>query len=175
MDWSAKKYMEEKIYFSLVQPTSNTRFMFRSQHASNGEYVLGKLNVSDDITFELYENALKKQIDGIFDTDGYLINDAVTDQSIYTYYYRNQYLVYQYQTDSFLEEKNIDTTSIAKIKITTQKNGEVTMNAPPQKVNSSTYAYNKLLYIKSELMGKNEPPSMWNQASIIDVYNYNKN
>lgn len=30
MDWSAKKYMEEKIYFSLVQPTSNTRFMFRS-------------------------------------------------------------------------------------------------------------------------------------------------
>ncbi|MEG1026171.1 MAG: hypothetical protein RSF34_16975 [Flavobacterium sp.] len=59
--------------------------------------------------------------------------------------------------------------------MTTLANGERKMGAPPQKVNSKTYVYDGLLYVKSELMGTNEPRSMWNQASIIDVYAYNKN
>lgn len=173
-NWSATKYMEKKVYFSLLQPNSGENLIFRSQHSSNGEHVLGKLHVQNDVTFKLYKSALKKQIDGVFDTDGQLVTDALTGQSIYTYYYRNQYLAYQPQADTFLEGKTIDTTSIAKIKVTTLKNGEITMNAPPQKVNSNTYAYNNLLYVKSELMGKNETRSMWAQASIIDVYDYNK-
>src|SRR5690606_19846565 len=71
--------------------------------------------------------------------------------------------------------KTIDTTTLAKIEVTTLAGGEKKMGAPPHKVNSKTYAYNGLLYIKSELLGKNEPKSMWKQASIIDVYDYNKN
>lgn len=173
--WYAHKYMEEKIYFSLLAPTENDHFLFRSQRANTGEHVLGKLQVNDTSTFELYDNALQKQIDGIFDTDGQLVTDVKTQQGIYTYYYRNQYLVYHQQNNSFTQGKTIDTTTLAKIEITTLSNGETTMNAPPQKVNSKTYAYNGLLYVKSELLGKNEPKSMWKQASIIDVYDYNKN
>src|SRR5690606_18981031 len=84
-------------------------------------------------------------------------------------------LVYQPQINQFTQGKTIDTTTLAKIQITELADGSRKMGAPPQKVNSKTYAYNGLLYIKSELLGKNEPKSMWNQASIIDVYNYNKN
>jgi len=174
-DWTATKYMEEKVYFSLLQPLENNAFLFRSQRAANGEHVLGRLDVSDSTTFELYDEALQKQIDGVFDTDGQLVTDAKTNQGIYTYYYRNQYLVYQSLANRFVTGKTIDTTSLAKIEVTTLANGEKKMGAPPQKVNSKTYAYNGLLYIKSELMGKNEPRSMWKQASIIDVYDYNKN
>lgn len=174
-DWTATKYMQEKIYFSLLQPLENNSFLFRSQRAVNGEHVLGKLNVNDSSSFELYDNALQKQIDGVFDTDGQLATDARTNQGIYTYYYRNQYMVYKPQENQFVRGKTIDTTTLAKIKVTTLANGEKKMGAPPQKVNSKTYAYNGLLYVKSELMGKNEPRSMWNQASIIDVYDYNKN
>ena len=174
-NWIANKYMQEKVYFSLVQPMENNAFLFRSQRAANGEHVLGRLQVSDSTSFEIYDEALQKQIDGVFDTDGQLVTDAKANQGIYTYYYRNQYLVYQPQANQFTQGKTIDTTSLAKIEVTTLANGERKMGAPPQKVNSKTYAYNGLLYVKSELMGKNEPKSMWKQASIIDVYDYNKN
>jgi len=174
-NWIATKYMEEKVYFSLLQPLENNAFLFRSQRASNGEHVLGRLDVSDSTTFELYDEALQKQIDGVFDTDGQLVTDAKTNQGIYTYYYRNQYLVYQSLANRFVTGKTIDTTSLAKIEVTTLASGEKKMGAPPQKVNSKTYTYNGMLYIKSELMGTNEPRSMWKQASIIDVYDYNKN
>jgi len=174
-DWIATKYMQEKVYFSLVQPMESSSFLFRSQRAANGEHVLGRLDVKDSTSFKLYDDALQKQIDGVFDTDGQLVTDAKTNQGVYTYYYRNQYLVYQPQVNRFVTGKTIDTTSLAKIEVTTLANGEKKMGAPPQKVNSKTYAYNGLLYVKSELMGTNEPRSMWKQASIIDVYDYNKN
>ena len=87
----------------------------------------------------------------------------------------NQYLVYQALSNTFTKGKTIDTTTLAKIQITQLDNGDRKMSAPPHKVNAKTYAYNGKLYIKSELLGKNEPKSMWNQASILDVYDYNKN
>ena len=174
-DWNATKFMEDKIFFSLLEPMKDDSFIFRSQRASTGEHVLGKLKVTDTTTFELYNHALQKQIDGVFDTDGQLITDTKTNQGIYTYYYRNEYLVYQPQTNQFIKGKTIDTTTLAKIEVTQLADGTKKMGAPPQKVNAKTYAYNRKLYIKTELLGKNEPKSMWNQASIIDVYNYNKN
>ncbi|SFN90922.1 Methylamine utilisation protein MauE [Paenimyroides ummariense] len=173
--WKALKFMETKIFFSKLQPIDNNSFLFRSEKADSGENVLGKITVSNSTTFELYDKVLKKQIDGIFDTDGHLITDSKTKQAIYTYYYRNQYLVYENKYNYFKSGKTIDTTTLAKIEVKTLANGERKMGAPPQKVNSRTYAYDKLLYVKSDLMGKNEPRSMWNEASIIDVYNYSKN
>ena len=174
-DWYAHQFMNENIYFSLLQPVTENTFLFRSQRASNGEHVLGKLKVTDSVSFELYDHALQKQIDGVFDTDGQLVIDNKNNIAIYTYYYRNQYLVYQLNHNQFRYGKTIDTTSIAKIEISTLADGSKKMSAPPHKVNARTYAFNGLLYIKSELLGKNEPKSMWNQASIIDVYDYNKN
>ena len=171
-NWYAHKFMTETIYFSLLQPITENTFLFRSQRASTGEHVLGKLTVNDSTAFELYDNALQKQIDGVFDTDGQLVVDAKTNEGIYTYYYLNQYLVYQPQTNQFTKGKTIDTTILAKIEVTQLADGTKKMGAPPQKVNAKTYAYNGKLYIKSELLGKNERREMWNQASTIDVYNY---
>ncbi|WP_430613198.1 MauE/DoxX family redox-associated membrane protein [Flavobacterium sp. JP2137] len=175
-DWKTKKYMQTKIYFSLVQPLSDSIFLFRSQYAKNGEHVLGQLKISpnNDSAFELYENILQKQIDGLFDTDGQLVVDTKTNQGIYTYYYRNQYMVYHPKINIFSSGKTIDTTSVALIQVTKLANGERKMNAPALKVNNKIYAYSGLLYVNCGLLGQNEPKSMWNQASIIDVYDYNK-
>lgn len=171
----AHKFMTQNIYFSLLEPINNQEFLFRSQRASTGEHVLGKLTVNDTTTFKLYDTALQKQKDGVFDTDGQLVVDNKTSQGVYTYYYRNQYLVYQPQSNTFIKGKTIDTTTLAKIEVTQLADGTKKMGAPPQKVNAKTYAYDGKLYIKSELLGKNEPQNMWKQASIIDVYDYNKN
>src|SRR5690606_7680701 len=46
VNWYAKKFMEDKIYFSLLQPIKDDSFVFRSQRASTGEHVLGKLKVT---------------------------------------------------------------------------------------------------------------------------------
>lgn len=173
--WTANKFMEGTVYFSLLQPFENNRFLFRTQRATNGELVLGRMSVSDSTIFELLENALQKQIDGVFDTDGQLIYDQKTEQIIYLYSYRNQYLVYETADDTFKLGKTIDTTNVAKIEVVTLADGEKKLAAPPQKVNSIASAYNGLLYVKSELMGKNEPRKMWKQTSIIDVYDYNAN
>src|SRR5690606_297511 len=109
----------------------------------------------------------------VLETRRLIITESKTNQDNYTYYYRNQYLVYQPQTNQFTQGKTIDTTTVAKIQVTELADGTRKMGAPPQKVNAKTNAYNGLLYIKSELLGKNEPKSMWKQASIIDVYDYN--
>lgn len=173
-NWKAHKFMTEKIYFSLLRPVSAHEFLFRSQRAFNGEHILGKL-YTVNTRFELYDHVLQKQIDGVFDTDGQLITDPVTNQGIYTYYYRNEYKVYQPGKNDFSSGKTIDTTSIAQLHLAQLPNGTRKLGAPPYKVNSQTYAFNGLLYIHSEQMGKNELKRIWNQAIIVDVYDYNLN
>lgn len=175
LNWTAVEQMRGDVYFSLIVPIDENHFIFRSQRSSNGEHVLGMLSFDDNLSFQLYDNALQKQIDGVFDTDGQLISDSSTQKGIYIFNYRNQYLVYEPTQNAFIEGKTIDTTSLAKIKVTELANGERRMSAPPQKVNAKNYAYNGLLYIKSELMGKNEARDIWRNSSIIDVYDYSKN
>lgn len=173
-NWKARKFMTEKIYFSLLRPVSPNEFLFRSQRAFNGEHILGKLHTVNT-RFELYDHVLQKQLDGIFDTDGQLITDPVTNQGIYTYYYRNEYKVYQPGKNDFSSGKTIDTTGTAQLHLAQLPNGTRKMDTPPYKVNSQTYAFNGFLYIHSEQMGKNEPKRIWNQAIIVDVYDYNLN
>lgn len=171
-NWNGNKFMQGNVYFTALQPISNNKFIFRSQKATNQELVLGKLTVGDSLTYELLDHALEKQIDGIFDTDGQLIIDSKNNQSIYTYYYRNQYIVYDPSTHLISKGNTIDTVSTAQIQVTSLKNGEKKLSAPPQRVNSQTYSYDSLLYIHSSIIGKNERREMWNQSSTIDVYNY---
>src|SRR5690606_33812849 len=127
---------------SLLQSMTDDSFLFRSQRASTGEHVLGRLQIKDSTTFELYDDALQKQIDGVFDTDGQLVTDLKNNQRIYTYYYRNQYLVYQPQSTQFTQGKTIDTTTVAKIQVTELADRTRKIGAPPQKINANTSAYN---------------------------------
>lgn len=173
-NWSAKKIIDIEPYFSMIQPFAKNSFLFRTQLKATRTNVLGRLLITDTISYELFDTVLEKQLDGIFDTDGQLVKDSQTKQVLYTYYYRNEYLVYDNLNNSFTRAHTIDTTRIAKIQVTQLSNGDRKMSAPPYKVNSKMYAYDQKLYIRSELLGKNEPKDMWKQASIIDVYNYNK-
>lgn len=173
-NWKVYKN-NSKHYFSIIEPVDSQKDILRSQLATNGELVLGQINDTLKDKIDIYNNALKKQIDGVFDSDGFLTVDRRTKQAIYTYYYRNQYIVLDNESIRFKTGKTIDTTTYAKIQVIKLTDGSIKMSAPPHKVNARTYAFNGLLYIKSELLGKNEPKSMWNQASIIDVYDYNKN
>ncbi|UPT69973.1 MAG: hypothetical protein M0D53_12635 [Flavobacterium sp. JAD_PAG50586_2] len=116
---------------------------------------------------------LQKQIDGRFDTDGVLSYDGYTNQLVYIYYYRNQYIVADSKLNLIHRGNTIDTTTRAKIKVAFIKDrNEKKFSAPPMTVNKNAYAYKGLLFVNSALMGRYESEKMWKQASIVDVYDY---
>lgn len=113
---------------------------------------------------------LKKQFDGILCTDGDLAFSKEYSRIIYTYRYRNQFLVLDTLLNIVLEGKTIDTTSVAKITVSEQ-DGKINMSKPPLIVNKRIDVDGKYLFVNSNLVAKNELESESRNGSVIDVYN----
>ena len=65
----------------------------------------------------------------------------------------------------------IDTTSQAKIKVTYVKHrNQKKFSAPPQMVNRISALHNNLLFVNSTLPGRFDVKKVWDQSSVIDVY-----
>jgi len=126
----------------------------------------------DDLDVKLAPNLLTKQIDGYFDTNGILQYNSFLKRIIYTYYYRNQYVV---ATPSLLPEptgKTIDTVSIARIKVAYSEGDKIgKLASPPYIVNKGVSTFGKYLFINAAMTGRFEPVAMWKRASVVDVYN----
>jgi len=150
-------------------PLSSTTFLFRciDNYRQN---VLVKLQTSGKI--KTVTGLLKKQIDGLFCTDGQLIKVPNSNKVFYTYYYRNQFVCADTNLNLIYRGKTIDTNSYAKIKIAkiSSKN-QLTLAAPPVYVNKHSCANDKYLFIHSGLKSDNETDRMHNDAAAIDVYN----
>lgn len=172
-DWKASLLWKSNTYFSHPQIVDSTTIAFRSQ-TNTGKSTVGLLNFKAD-TAIYGRNILQPQIDGNFDSDGSLHYDPKTKQFAFLYRYRNQYIV----ADSMMHVKyrgnTIDTISKAQISIAEVKSrGEKKMSKPPLLVNKGSAVDNGLLFVNAGLVGRYEPESMWNDASIIDVYNLKK-
>lgn len=170
-DWKAAVWMDGNAYFTHALPIDDKKMVIRAISSTTGENVLGMLLKTDKIEVKLKDNLLVKQLDGIYDTDGMLLYNSQLHKVIYTYYYRNEFLV----ADSLLNLNyvghTIDTTSHAKIKVTYIKSHKLSkLSSPPHVVNKNTATYGKYLFVNATLMGKYEPEEMWDVASIIDVY-----
>lgn len=169
--WKAKQITGVKYGFSNPIFTDSISTAFRT-HKKNLESVLGTSTFNSS-RVNLNPALLQKQIDGIFDTDGILNYDPYTNQLVYLYYYRNQYIVTDSKLNLIHRGNTIDTTTKAKIKVAFIKDRNVKkFTAPPLIVNKNAYAYQGLLFVNSALMGKFEDEKMWRQASIVDVYDY---
>lgn len=157
-------------YFSQLALLDTNKFALRTQSSATKEFTIAFLNLSDSIKVKLYPEILKKQIDGVFDVDGNLITDRHTNDLIYIYTYRNQFIVMDEQFNINRTLNTIDTTSIAQIKTTKLPDGRHKMNAPPVKVNRRAVAYNGLLFNQSDLKGRHESRKSWEKAKVVDVY-----
>ena len=172
-DWKASLLMYGKAYFSLIEPINSKTFVFRAVSSTAHKNVLGTLKTKGGTTVKLRDNLLKRQIDGLFDTDGMLLYNEQLQKVIYTYYYRNQYLI----TDSHLNldyvGHTIDTTSRAQIKVAyIHSRKQSKLSEPPLLVNKGTSTYGNYLFVNAGLIGLYEPEEMWRKASIIDVYDF---
>lgn len=153
---------------------SNT-VAFRT-HNTKTESVLGMRIFNKKDSSWVNPALLQKQIDGIFDVDGTLMFDNETNKIVYLYRYRNQYIVTDSRLNLIIRGKTIDTIAKAQIKVAYNKDrNETKLAAPPLSVNKSGALNRGLLFVNSALIGKFEDAKMWNQASVIDIYDINKN
>jgi len=126
---------------------------------------------SDSKGFKLGNTLLKKQVDGIFCTDGNLIKTPDSKRLFYVYYYRNQFLCSDTSLNLLYGGKTIDTNTHAKIKVSYIKSSnQTTLSSPPVYVNKQAAANNRFLFIVSGLRADNEKGSLLDDFSTIDVY-----
>ncbi|MNS50998.1 hypothetical protein D3C72_836610 [compost metagenome] len=174
-DWKAKVVSEKKFYFSEIIFINEKQLAFRTQKPPTGENILGIANSNDSLPIKYNPLVLQKQKEGIFDTDGTLQYSTTLRKFIYTYYYRNQYII----TDENLVVEHrgntIDTTTRAKLKVVKLKqSGDTKLAAPPYMVNRHTTVRGNLLFVNSLLRGKYEGNDVWKHATVVDVYDISK-
>ena len=176
-DWKLNHQMQGVPYFTLAEPMDSSSITFRS-NTKNMANILGVYNENKKPQIKFKNTLLQKQIDGFFDTDGMLLYDEELQRQVYLYFYRNQYIIADKGGELIHRGHTIDTISKAQIKVaylTKDKQNERTMKAPPLTVNAHAAIYRNLLFINSRIKGKFEDDTLWEQASIIDVYDINKN
>lgn len=174
--WKSTIENKPKAFFSLAVPIDSVTFTIRARDSRTNENILGILKIGDSSSIELSQDLLVKQIDGIFDTDGTIIYNKQLDRIIYTYFYRNQFIVVDNKLKTDFTGNTIDTISQAQIKVSyvSSKNASK-LSAPPLVVNKSTATYGNYLFVHSGLMGQFEPKDTWRKSSVIDVYDLIKN
>ena len=173
-NWKATQIQGNKTYFSSFEPIDSTAAIFRGKSLKTGQSILGSMTFSDKKTKVQYsEGLLQKQIDGIFDCDGILHYNPEIQKLVYSYYYRNQFIVADKTMKLSYRGNTIDTTTKAKIKISTLSNGDRKMAVPPLIVNKLTSTSGNQIFVNSNLRGRFESLNLWKQTSVIDVYNLN--
>jgi len=171
-DWKAKLRLNSGQYFSQLEPIDSVNLAIRFMQPKTGENIVGKINLADTVNTKYNLALLQKQFDGIFDTDGSLMVNNYLNKIVYTYRYRNQFIVSQPNLNINYRGNTIDTITHAQIKLIQLKNGKgKTFAKPPLIVNKISTVDGKLLYVNSALPGQYETEELWKTASIIDVYN----
>ncbi|ASE62027.1 tellurium resistance protein TerC [Chryseobacterium indologenes] len=172
-DQNAKTISFNDAFFTQFVPIDSTKFALRTLSRKTKELTLALLDINADPKIKLYPTILEKQVDGVFDVDGGLISNNNTEDLVYIYNYRNQFISLDNKLNVLRRLNTIDTTTHVKIQTTVMKDGRHKFSAPPFKVNSRTIANRNLLFIQSDLMGKHESRESWKRAKIIDVYKAN--
>ncbi len=175
-DWKGKPIYNGTTKFSVYEVIDTARFTVRALDTKTGANYLALIDIEQNKTISPNHDLLEKQIDGVFDTDGLLNYNAKLNASLYTYFYRNQYLLTKPAFDSIVRHNTIDTLKLADLKFAFLNHGQTKKLATqPEKINTYAATAGNYLYIKSKRLGKYDRPEMVEQASIIDVYRLDNN
>lgn len=169
-DSLTKTISHRDAYFTQLVVLDSSRFAIRTQNRHNQQYTLASLDLSTNPKLKMESSILEKQLDGVFDSDGKLIGSRGVQQLIYTYSYRNQFIVMDHYLGVVKRLNTIDTTRWANIETRQLSDGKHKMTAPPLIVNKATTANGDLLFNESNLMGKHESAKAWKNAAVVDIY-----
>ncbi|WP_312297843.1 MauE/DoxX family redox-associated membrane protein [Chryseobacterium sp.] len=160
-------------FFSQLEIIDSNKIAIRTLSSQTRNLTLGTIlinhNGKNQVT--LHPDLLEKQLDGFFDSDGYLSSDPIRPTVSYIYSYRNQFLVMNHSMHLIHRWRTIDTTKIAQIKVTSLSNGKSKMSKPALKVNGHAIVYRGLLFNPARLRGRHESLNRWKESKVIDIYN----
>lgn len=132
------------------------------------DFLKGKIN---------YTYVLKKQVDGVYDTDGLLKFDPETSKLFYMFFHRGEFLCFDTTLSLQYKAKTVDTVTKASITVTkVDKTAEKKtrsswiMANPPKPVNRAITIYKKRVYVCSGIKSDNETSSDYEKNQIVDVY-----
>lgn len=166
-DWHAEPYWPANAYFQDILPLTPNSFFIRSLRYPSRENTLGKI-VGEEVY--LLPDILEKQVDGIFCTDGTMLYNATRHELLYTYRYRNEWIVMDTLLRVLYRHHTIDPTVRVRMRVDTLPNGATTLATPSETVNKTTSTWGDLLFVQSMLLAKNEVSEAHRQANVIDVY-----
>lgn len=176
LDWKAVTRIEGKPFYSEFIPISPEKGIIKLNDTITGETILGLYNLEDSIAIKYNYRLLEKQVDGIFDTDGRMLFNRDLNKFIYTYYYRNQFIVAEASLVLDYRGKTIDTVSKAQLQIEEDKSKQqVKLGGGSLLINRLASTDGAYLYIETPRIGRHEPKDMVKEAAIIDVYNLQNN
>lgn len=168
----AKRILDHTPFFRSAVSLSENSFALlttgsepRSNETQN---ILTK--VSNDTLHE--NNALipKGQVDSYISATGTLRITKELGLLVYTYFYRNQFIVMDTSMALLYEANTLDTISHAQIKPIEIKKNFFTLASTPAVVNNNSQAFGNWLFIYSNLMANNETREVFDKVSVIDVY-----
>lgn len=169
--WCAERHAYDTVsYFRDIVPIHPDRYILKTLRGANPENVLGCL--SADTPHFIYDSTiLKKQVDGLFCTDGMLHYSDALSCFVYVYYYRNEFFVIDTALRVTLSGQTLDTTHHARLTVaTSEPDGRHVLAAPPVFVNKKSSVSGTWLFINSSALARNQPEGAFEQGEIIDVY-----
>lgn len=170
-DWKGNIINDKKYFFTKITFVDSTHLIIRTFKHNSYVNTLATVTNSDSLTITYRPAILQNQADGIFSTDGTMQYSKELKKMVYTYYYRNQYIITDNNLNAIKRGRTIDTTTVAKLKIVkNNKSGDTQLAAPPFMVNNLTTVTGNLLMVNSMLRGRYESVDVWKTATAVDVY-----
>lgn len=174
-DWTISESYTLDIPFTAFVPRSKQRVVLRVYDMLNKETALAQYDLKTR-SLHVHSGILDTKIDGLFDTDGQLLFDVDTEKVFYVYFYRNNYLLADYNLENAVYNKTIDTIKQVNLEFGYLEGGrQMKLAKPYAKVNQTAAAGNGYVMIKSKNLGRFDVAEMLEQASLIDVYDTAKN
>jgi len=161
-------------YFTDYIPLDSTSIAVKSQSSEDYNNILGLINTKTTPRVSLNSTLLESDSDGVFDSDGIFSFSKEHKTLLYTYFYKNKYILISETLDLISQRHTIDTTKAVTITSSKLSTGENKMTTPISAINKKVVVKNNLLFIVSNSLGQNESEAIWKQASIVDIYDFKK-
>lgn len=131
-NWKGKEVAGQGFFFSMAQPMDSNRLAIRGVSTVTSSNVLGTVSLSENHKVTLSHKLLQKQTDGIFDTDGILLHNPQLKKLVYTYFYRNEFIIANENLELDHRGKTIDTINQVNIKVANITSKKLRkLSAPP--------------------------------------------
>jgi hypothetical protein len=164
------RYPQDRFHFREVVALDPDEYIVKTLMGESPENVVGKIT-SGPPHFRYTDEILEKQIDGLFCTDGMLRYSRERGWLVYTYYYRNNFLVMDRDLLLVYRGHTLDTISRAQLKVATlSATGEHMLASPPVYVNKRSCVSGKYLFINSGIPARNQARDALEHADVVDVY-----